>query len=426
MDSLEQRIKVLSFNLREYVGGLRNASEEQVKQSIIFPFLSLLGFNINNPYEVSFEEKIHSGKSDCLIKIKDTIILIECKKYGWRLDSRVTQQLALYFNSYRAENKIGITTNGDEFKFFAEVDDTGQMELEPYYIFRLSSPTDEDYDELAKYTKQHILETNPKQDKAYGRFERVCKEFFEELSCGNISTELMHCLKTESSINKRELEELLDNDKLNEIAQRQLKEVFGIENSESYESDTSGFIGDMSGFGGMSSFGDTSDFGGLTPTDFSYEFQTSNIDEPEEHYFKDYPFKTYNGCKFRYFKFKGALLANYSMRQLLLHIIESSLCAMPQAKQELLDTFESGTYRIIPEKMQGEREKEYSYISSQNISVKTKLGAENIFRFIQKILDMFNIGYDELIISIEDKGYNKRKKQERGQEKQREQKQKQE
>ncbi len=296
------------------------------------------------------------------------------------------------------------------------------MDMEPYFVFKLSTPKDEDYFEIEKCTKQHILDTNPKQEKAYGMFERGCKEFFDDLSSGNISSELMHCLKSESAINRKEYEELLDSDRLYEIAQQKLREMF-INKGISIESqnleevgdnyfevfkdfDTTSFIGSQIEAEdeikeGIPNFGNTQSINLNKSREISasYNGEVSKTgladlgvdDISSEHFFKDYPFKNYASCKFKYFKYKGQLLDHYSMRQLLLHIIEATFQEYPADRLRFLSEFESGSYRIVTGKVTGPREKEYSYIQSQNISVKTKLGAEAMFRFINKIFNMVGI-----------------------------------
>lgn len=95
----------------------RYNNEEQTKQSLIFPFFTALGYDISNPNEVQFEYELANGRVDCVIMDGDSSILVECKKFGTKLDMTVIKQMEAYFNSCRTDNKVGVVTNGDEYLF---------------------------------------------------------------------------------------------------------------------------------------------------------------------------------------------------------------------------------------------------------------------------------------------------------------------
>ena len=124
------------------------STEEATKTSLILPFITALGYDTTDPLEVLPE-------APCAIKGFDRIdyilahrgeyrILVECKHWKENLDNHV-KQLEQYFMAalkpYRT--RVGILTNGIEYRFFADTDRANLMDDEPFFVFDISKPTDE-------------------------------------------------------------------------------------------------------------------------------------------------------------------------------------------------------------------------------------------------------------------------------------------
>lgn len=161
-------------------------TEEAVKTAFILPFLSKLGYDVFNPTEVIPELTADHGvkkgeKVDYAIKLDGKIaILIECKQPGAPLEAKYAGQLFRYFAVTDA--KFGVLTDGVRYLFFSDLEKENKMDERPFFEFNLADYSDNDVEELKKFTKpgfnfETILSTasNLKYMKALGL--EVRKEF---------------------------------------------------------------------------------------------------------------------------------------------------------------------------------------------------------------------------------------------------------
>jgi predicted type IV restriction endonuclease len=142
-------------NRKKYI-----TNEEATKQSLIIPFLNILGYDVFNPFEVEPEYCADFGmkkgeKVDYAIK-KDgiPIIFIEAKSIYEKLESH-NAQLYRYFNSTTSV-KFAILTNGDEYKFFTDLNQENIMDKSPFFTFRMSSLSNMDAEILQRFTKANF------------------------------------------------------------------------------------------------------------------------------------------------------------------------------------------------------------------------------------------------------------------------------
>jgi predicted type IV restriction endonuclease len=142
-------------NRKKYI-----TNEEATKQSLIIPFLNILGYDVFNPYEVEPEYCADFGmkkgeKVDYAIK-KDgiPIIFIEAKSIYEKLESH-NAQLYRYFNSTTSV-KFAILTNGDEYKFFTDLNQNNIMDKSPFFTFKMSSLSNMDTEILQRFTKANF------------------------------------------------------------------------------------------------------------------------------------------------------------------------------------------------------------------------------------------------------------------------------
>ncbi|MDQ0975874.1 hypothetical protein QFZ31_005752 [Neobacillus niacini] len=136
------------------------SNEEATKQSLIIPFLNVLGYDVFNPYEVEPEYGADFGskkgeKVDYAIK-KDgiPIIFIEAKSIHEKLDNH-NGQLYRYFNS-NPNVKFSILTNGDYFHFYTDLDQDNIMDKTPFFSFRLSTISNVEIETLQRFTKDNF------------------------------------------------------------------------------------------------------------------------------------------------------------------------------------------------------------------------------------------------------------------------------
>ena len=118
--------------LAEHVRG----NEQATKQSLIGPLFTLLGYDLTDPRECIPEYKADFGK-DRSVKPVDwafyqngrPIFFVEAKEASRKLVG-YDEQLGDYFGKC-IEVKLGILTNGVQWRFFTDVVHENKMDTEP-------------------------------------------------------------------------------------------------------------------------------------------------------------------------------------------------------------------------------------------------------------------------------------------------------
>lgn len=158
-DEFATKIKGVSkrvLTLRDNLG-----TEESTKNSLIMPFFQNLGYDIFNPLEFIPEYTADVGikkgeKVDYAIVINQKLqILVECKAITEDLNNH-DSQLFRYFGTTDA--KFGILTNGDEYRFFTDLDDPNKMDSLPFLTVKMSELRDSQISELFRFTKENFDE----------------------------------------------------------------------------------------------------------------------------------------------------------------------------------------------------------------------------------------------------------------------------
>lgn len=132
-------------------------TEEATKNAFIMPFISSLGYDVFNPFEVIPEFTADIGakkgeKVDYVIKKdNDIIILIECKWSGADLHKDHASQLHRYFSV--TEARFAILTNGVDYEFYSDIDAPNKMDSKPFFEFNVLNFEDHQINELKKFTK---------------------------------------------------------------------------------------------------------------------------------------------------------------------------------------------------------------------------------------------------------------------------------
>jgi hypothetical protein len=132
------------------------ATEEAVKQALILPFLSLLGFDIWNPAELIPEYKAGwakvTEKIDYALHIHGKpVLFVEAKGPNETLGN-YDAQLAKYFNS-TPEVKFCIITNGVQYRFFTDLQEPNILDKKPFFEFDFESFTDADVAVMERFRK---------------------------------------------------------------------------------------------------------------------------------------------------------------------------------------------------------------------------------------------------------------------------------
>ena len=132
-------------------------TEEATKNALVMPFIRALGYDVFDPAEVvpEFTADVGSKKGekvDYAIMYNGTpSVLFECKKAGAKLSTDHAGQLFRYFHVTDA--RIGVLTNGVQYKFFSDLEEENKMDERPFLEFDLhdySEPQVEDLKRLRK------------------------------------------------------------------------------------------------------------------------------------------------------------------------------------------------------------------------------------------------------------------------------------
>ncbi|HCM90183.1 MULTISPECIES: type I restriction endonuclease [Vagococcus] len=134
-------------------------TEEATKTSLIMPFFSLLGYDVFNPLEFIPEFTADVGikkgeKVDYAIVVDNTLtILIEAKAITEKLNKH-DSQLFRYFGTTNA--KFSILTNGQEYRFYTDLEQTNKMDNIPFLTFNISSLKESQIPEILKFSKNNF------------------------------------------------------------------------------------------------------------------------------------------------------------------------------------------------------------------------------------------------------------------------------
>lgn len=154
LEQLVARIK----NIRDSI-----ATEEATKTSLIMPFFSLLGYDVFNPLEFMPEFTADVGvkkgeKVDyAIINNGEPVVLIEAKAVDKKLN-KYDSQLFRYFSVSKA--KFAILTNGIQYRFYTDLDETNKMDSLPFLQIDLLNLKDSQIEELKKFCKSSFDATN--------------------------------------------------------------------------------------------------------------------------------------------------------------------------------------------------------------------------------------------------------------------------
>lgn len=158
--TFEEELKEFSKHISTKKKGI--TTEETTKLSLILPFLKILGYDVENPYELKAEYAADVGvrkseKIDLAILIDDEVkMLIECKSANTKLSYNHLTQLFRYF--VVSDVKIAILTNGIIYKFFTDSQNPGRMDEMPFLEVDLRNLTDKKIESLKLFTKSNFSE----------------------------------------------------------------------------------------------------------------------------------------------------------------------------------------------------------------------------------------------------------------------------
>ena len=136
MSNLRESIEVYVRRVKDLAEHVRG-NEQATKQSLIGPFFTMLGYDLTDPRECLPEYKADFGKDRSTKPIDwgfkqggNFTFFVEAKEVGKKL-AGYDEQLADYF-AKEPNVKVGILTNGAQWRFFTDVVNANVMDKEPF------------------------------------------------------------------------------------------------------------------------------------------------------------------------------------------------------------------------------------------------------------------------------------------------------
>jgi hypothetical protein len=134
-------------------------TEEATKHGLVLPFIKALGYNVFDPAEVvpEFIADIGEKKGEkvdyAILMDGRPILLFECKTCGEQLEPQRAIQLQRYFQGV-ASVRFGILTDGLVYRFYSDLERPNVMDAKPFLEISLQDLTDEDVEQLRRFSKQ--------------------------------------------------------------------------------------------------------------------------------------------------------------------------------------------------------------------------------------------------------------------------------
>ena len=182
--NLKETLETLNKVVNDHQELIKN--EESTKQFLILPLLRGLGYDTYSPQEVNpeFTADFHkkNEKVDYAISINgEPKIFVEAKSIN-SVITKSAPQLSRYFSTF-PNVRLGILTNGVEYHFFTDLNHTNIMDPKPFFVFRITDYTEDDFNHLIKFSKNvydYESVKNLAESLMYSQsFKSVIKEIFE-------------------------------------------------------------------------------------------------------------------------------------------------------------------------------------------------------------------------------------------------------
>ncbi len=151
---IQTQLKKLSDKIEQLKDKIE--TEESTKHAFVLPFINILGYDSFNPTEVIPEYTADVGlkkgeKVDyAIFQDQQPIMIIECKNWKEKLNLH-NSQLLRYFHV--THTRFALLTNGIDYQFFTDLDETNKMDEKPFLEFNILQLKDSTIAEIAKFHK---------------------------------------------------------------------------------------------------------------------------------------------------------------------------------------------------------------------------------------------------------------------------------
>jgi hypothetical protein len=133
-------------------------NEAQTRMYLIEPLLEILGYSRMDSSDMLTEINAGWGQKNdkadlgLIVKGKKPEIIIECKKLGKKLTDKEASQLNGYFSNTEG-SKIGVLTNGLEWRFYAEYQEKNKLHSNPFLTIDFTEVNDINIELFAQFHK---------------------------------------------------------------------------------------------------------------------------------------------------------------------------------------------------------------------------------------------------------------------------------
>lgn len=159
MSTFYEQLQRLAEQVRRRQPHIRG--EESTKQSLVVPFLSVLGYDVHDPtefvpeYIADFAKRRPGGPSEkvdyAIHRDGVPVLFIECKSVDSD-PSHHNAQLARYFNATPSV-PIAIVTNGVRYMFFTDLEERNILSERPFFLFDILKFSENDADVLETFSR---------------------------------------------------------------------------------------------------------------------------------------------------------------------------------------------------------------------------------------------------------------------------------
>ena len=133
-------------------------NEAQTRTYLIEPMCEMIGYSRIDDKDMLTEINAGWGQKNdkadlgLIIKGKKPEIIIECKKIGKKLTDKEASQLNSYFSNTDG-SKIGILTNGLEWRFYTEYQEKNKLHHNPFLTIDVTEIDDSKIEQFAQFHK---------------------------------------------------------------------------------------------------------------------------------------------------------------------------------------------------------------------------------------------------------------------------------
>jgi predicted type IV restriction endonuclease len=183
MSNVREAIEAYVKRVKELAEHVRG-NEQATKQSLIGPFFTMLGYDLTDPRECVPEYKADFGKDRSTKPIDwgfknagSFSFFVEAKEVGRKL-SGFDEQLADYF-AKDPNVKLGILTNGAQWRFFTDVVNANVMDKEPFAKWDILADEPPPYDVITLLQKAQF---NAELIRTFAQRQRAQNLLVQELT----------------------------------------------------------------------------------------------------------------------------------------------------------------------------------------------------------------------------------------------------